>query len=226
MEIRRINRWDVTYSEAVEIQKVLQEEVVLAPVRKKVAIIAGADISYNKGDDRIYAGVVILSYPGFEIVEKHTAVAKAAFPYIPGLLSFREVPPLLEVFRMVETVPDVILCDGQGIAHPRRFGMASHLGLFLGLPTVGCAKSLLVGEFREPGRAKGRWSELSYHGETVGSAVRTREGVKPVFVSPGHLIDIPSARKMALAASASYRIPEPVRQAHILVNQLRKGKTT
>jgi deoxyribonuclease V len=218
MKINNTCRWDIDCRGAAAIQNVLRREVRLVPLAKQIRYIAGADISYDRESDLIFAGVVVLGYPALSIVEKKTVSEEARFPYVPGLLSFREIPPLLKVFKMLKTRPDVIICDGQGIAHPRRFGLASHLGVVLGVPTIGCAKSLLIGEFKAPPQRKGAASELIDKGEVIGSALRTRKGVKPVFVSPGHLTDLESARRVVLETCTKYRIPEPTRQAHILVN--------
>lgn len=216
------NRWDVGYRAAVEIQNRLRNRVKIAPFYLKAYSIAGADIAYDTRSDRIFAGVIVLDYPSLAVIEKRSISEKASFPYIPGLLSFREIPPLLKVLEMLKTRPDVIICDGQGIAHPRRFGLASHLGVLLGIPTIGCAKSLLIGEFTEPADRKGAFSVLTDKGEVIGSVLRTRKGVKPVFVSPGHLVDFVSARRVVLETCTKYRIPELTRQAHILVNHMRK----
>jgi deoxyribonuclease V len=150
------------------------------------------------------------------VVDRAEAVCRATFPYIPGLFTFREVPPLLDAFARLDTVPDVILFDGHGLAHPRRFGLACHAGLLLDTPSVGCAKSRLVGEFREPGPERGRRSGLKYEGQTVGAVLRTRTGVRPLFISPGHLVDIPGSVRLVLRTTAGFRIPEPLRRADAL----------
>jgi len=217
-----ISRWNVGYHEAVRIQNRLGASVRITPFRLKTGTVAGTDISYDKQSDRLFAGVVVLDYPSLAVIEQKTVSEKARFPYIPGLLSFREIPPLVKVFRMLKTRPDVIMCDGQGIAHPRRFGLASHLGVLFGVPTIGCAKSLLIGEYRPPADRRGAFSDLTDKGELIGSVLRTRRGVKPVFVSPGHLVDGASARRIVLETCTKYRIPEPTRQAHRAVNEMRK----
>jgi deoxyribonuclease V len=162
----------------------------------------------------MYAAVVVVALPGLEVVETKRAAARARFPYIPGLFSFRELPPLLAAFRQIRTAPDALLFDGQGLAHPRRFGLACHAGILLGRPTVGCAKSILVGEHGRLGRARGSVADLISSGEVVGAALRTRAGVKPVYVSPGHLVDLPSALALVLDTTSRFRIPEPLRLAH------------
>jgi len=150
---------------------------------------------------------------------------KASFPYIPGFLSFREIPPLLDIFKKISIVPDILFCDGQGIAHPRGFGLASHLGILLDIPAIGCAKSVLVGKYVEPSVTKGSSSPLVYQEQQVGAAVRTRKGVKPVFVSVGHKLCLDDAVKIILQCSPKFRIPEPLRLAHRMVNEMRKFST-
>lgn len=160
--------------------------------------------------------VVVMRFPGLEVVETRVATARPRFPYIPGFLSFREIPALVACLERVRVGFDVLLCDGQGIAHPRAFGLASHLGVLLELPTIGCAKSRLVGEYADVGPARGDHAPLVHAGRRVGDVLRTRAGVKPLFISPGHLVDIPSCRRIVLAAAPRYRIPEPTRQADII----------
>ncbi|MHC5052278.1 MAG: deoxyribonuclease V [Planctomycetota bacterium] len=213
-----------TYSGAVRRQLELRDRLVLAGGPKKVARVAGADISYDRGSDRFHAAVVVLAWPGLEIVETATARGKSPFPYIPGLLSFREGPLLMRAFRRLERPPDLILFDGHGLAHPRRFGIACHLGLLLDRPSIGCAKRRLVGEHAEPGRQVGARAPLVHEGRRVGAVVRTRAGVKPVFVSAGHRIGLQAAVCWVLATGGGYRLPEPTRQAHLLANRLRLSR--
>jgi deoxyribonuclease V len=168
--------------------------------------------------------VVVIRLPGLEKVEECWARGLSDFPYIPGLLGFREIPVLIQALKRLETSPELFLCDGHGIAHPRRMGLAAHLGLILDRPAIGCAKSRLVGEFSLPAPEKGSRSELRLDGEAVGAVLRTRGGVKPLYVSPGHRIEINGAVRLVLACCAGYRIPEPLRQAHILVNRLRRAE--
>ncbi len=222
MNVRTLHAWPANYREAVQIQEVLRRRLRLTPLKRPVRLVAGADVSYSKGSPDLFAAVVILSLPNLEVVETRTTKAKAGFPYLPGLLSFRELPPLLDAFKRLRTVPDAVICDGQGIAHPRRFGLASHLGLLLDLPTVGCAKSLLVGNYREP--AGRRWSrrDLIHEGEVIGQVLRTREAVKPVFVSPGHKIDLEGSVTLVRQCIGRFRLPETTRHAHSLVNKIRQ----
>jgi deoxyribonuclease V len=164
---------------------------------------------------------VVLELPSLRVVESGSVVDRARFPYVPGLLSFRELPPLLGAFRKLRTTPDVVIVDGQGVAHPRRCGIASHLGLVLDLPTIGCAKSRLIGDHREPGRRRGSACDLLDDGEVIGRVVRTRDGVAPLYVSVGHKIPLDDAVALVLQCAPRYRLPETTRQAHQLVNQLR-----
>jgi len=218
-----LHSWDVTCREAVAIQQVLRKKLILcddelpAPVRW----IAGADISYSRGDDRFFGVVVMLSYPSMEMTEISAFSARVSFPYVPGLLSFREGPILLKAFEKLKQRPDIVLFDGQGIAHPRGIGLASHMGLFLDLPTIGCAKTKLFGSYGEVGAERGSFADL-YHGDSViGAVVRTKSRVKPVFVSQGHRIGLKRSIEVVLACCKGYRLPEPVRQAHLAVNRLR-----
>jgi deoxyribonuclease V len=167
--------------------------------------------------------VLVLAFPELEIVETRTLEAPLVFPYIPGLLSFREAPALIECFRALGRRPDLVLIDGQGIAHPRRLGLAAHVGLWLGIPTIGCAKKRLIGEHDEPGPERGRAAPLFDAGQRIGTVLRTRTRVKPLFISPGHLIDIPSATRLALACAPRFRLPEPTRLAHQCVTRLKRS---
>jgi deoxyribonuclease V len=208
MKVRRKFPTPASPSEAIEIQKKLRDQVV----RKgslRPRIVAGADVSY-KGD---VARAVFVVMRDLELLEKVVVDERVPFPYIPGLLSFREIPPLLSAWKQVRTRPDVIIVDGQGIAHPRRLGIASHLGLVLDVPTIGCAKSRLCGEHEEPPPERGSWSPLVHKGEQVGAALRTRDGCNVVYVSTGHRIGLQSAISVVLACAPRYRLPEPQRLA-------------
>ena len=216
------HEWDVTYQEAACLQSVLREELVLAGDARGVRIVAGADVSYEKRGGTFFAGVVAMDTVTFEVIEEAHHVARVSFPYIPGLLSFREGPVLLAAFEKLGVRPEAVIFDGQGIAHPRGFGLAAHMGLLLGVPTVGSAKSRLVGEHEDIGPERSSRAPLIYHERTVGYVVRTKERAKPVFVSPGHLICPEAAVGLVLACTGRHRIPEPVRRAHLLVNRLRK----
>lgn len=224
MDFAALHDWDLDPRQAVALQRELAEQVRLMPtVAESPATVAGVDVSYEKHGDHFFAAVVVLDFATLTVVDEAWADGWVDFPYIPGLLSFRELPVLLAAFRRLKTVPDVVLVDGQGIAHPRRIGLASHLGLWLNLPTVGCAKSRLCGVHDEPGVMRGEAAPLLLADEVVGMVLRTRERVKSLYVSPGHLIDVASATRLTLACTRRYRMPEPTRLAHHLTNKLRKA---
>jgi len=210
----------VSPKEAVQIQCQLKKRISLNNKFGDIRKVAGADVSYFEG--RAIGGVVVLGFPGLGILEKKFFVCQVDLPYIPGLLSFREAPPLLGALAKIRREPDIILFDGQGIAHPRRMGIATHLGLFLEKPTIGCAKSLLVGKYLPPGGEQGSYSLLEDKGEVIGAAVRTRKEKKPVFVSPGDRIDLMTSIEIVLQCTGRYRLPEPLRQAHLLVKEIRE----
>jgi deoxyribonuclease V len=215
MEISRRQDWRVTPARAREIQMELAAEVIRVGNVKSPCYVAGVDISVNRWAKTGTAAVVVLRYPKMEIIETRLITERVEFPYVPGLLSFREAPLILAACEKLTVTPDVVMVDGQGIAHPRRLGLASHLGLCLSLPTIGCAKSRLIGKHEEPGSAGGSYAELRDGGEVIGAVVRTRAGVKPLYVSIGHLIDLPAAVKWVLACCRGYRLPEPTRLAHM-----------
>lgn len=224
-----LHPWDLSPTDAVALQRRLSGQVHVEPPAAGVdaiQLVAGADISFDKGDDTLYAGIVVLRLPGLETVEEVGVVSRARFPYVPGLLSFREAPAVLEAWAKLRTEPDAAMFDGQGIAHPRRIGLASHVGLWIGRPAWGCAKSLFVGRFDAAalGPARGASAALMDRGETVGAALRTKDRTNPVFVSPGHQIDLATAVALTLRCDGGYRVPEPTRRAHLLVNALRRGE--
>jgi deoxyribonuclease V len=214
MQIAKLHPWRVSVRQAIAIQESLRVQVRLQPLSGPVRLVAAADVAYSRATHRMHAAVVVLRLPDFELVETPTASRLARFPYIPGLFSFRELPPLLAAFRSMRTKPDLLLFDGQGLAHPRRFGLACHAGLLLGMPSVGCAKSLLVGEHGPLAGARGSRADLVFGGRVVGAAVRTRDHTSPVIVSPGHLVDLDSAIEVVLATATRFRLPEPLRLAH------------
>jgi deoxyribonuclease V len=218
--------WDLQPAAARRLQEELREKVIVAggPAPEAVRLAAGLDVSFDKEKGVLHAAVVVLELPKFNVVETGTAVLPATFPYVPGLLSFRESPVLVQALEKIQTEPDLLVFDGQGIAHPRGLGIASHLGVLFDRPSIGIAKSLLVGDYESPPPVRGGYSTLFYRGEPVGTVVRTRTGVKPVFVSPGHLVGIAEATRLALALSQKFRIPEPTRAAHNLCTALRRGE--
>jgi len=221
MKIKQLHNWNVSIEEAKAIQIELKEKIRLQRLTTSVRFVAGADVSYSKKIEICFAAVTVFKFPEMEMVEQTNSTGSMNFPYVPGYLTFREAPILLSAFEKVEITPDLVLFDGQGIAHPRQMGLAAHLGLILDLPSIGCAKSLLIGDFEEPVNLEGGWSELIYHNKQIGAVVKTRENVKPVFVSPGFKITIDEAIEWVLRTCTGYRIPEPIRRSHIAVNQLR-----
>lgn len=223
MNDRYPHRWNIQPAEATRIQQSLRHRLVVQAYRGPIDTVAGVDVSYDTHSSTAYAAAIVMHLKDHRILETATARGRATFPYVPGLLSFRECPVVLKAFKRLQSRPDCLLCDGQGIAHPRRFGLACHLGMLLNLPSIGCAKSLLVGEYREPAQRRGSSQILYDKGEQVGIILRTRDGVEPVYVSPGYRMSLPRARAVVLRAGGGYRIPEPTRQAHLLVNALRRG---
>lgn len=222
MLFKNLHPWDLSPQAAISLQKQLAGQIRLNnSLPQVIQKVAGVDVSYRKRGGMFHAAVVVLDYPSMAVLESVTASGEVNFPYVPGLLSFRELPILLQAFAKLKTVPDVILADGQGIAHPRRLGLASHLGLWLDLPTIGCAKSRLVGEHDMPGLNKGDWEPLVDAGVEIGRVVRSKANVKPLYVSPGHKVDMQKAMEVVLRCGRGYRLPEPTRQAHLLCNQTR-----
>lgn len=213
--------WSLSAREAIAVQIELAGRVELrdpGPIRK----VAGVDCAF--AGERCLSAVVVWDLERAEVIETRTAAATCPMPYIPGLLSFRELPAVLEGLAHVESSVDAVLCDGQGLAHPRRFGLACHLGVILGLPTAGCAKSRLVGTYRMPARRRGSSTRLLDRGEVVGRVVRTRDGVRPVFVSPGHRMSIAAAERLVLRCGRGYRLPEPTRLADHRVADLKRAE--
>jgi deoxyribonuclease V len=224
MLISDLHPWGVTYKEAVKIQKDLKDKVSLKKIDKRIKYVAGLDVSYAKESNIMWAGVVVLDFPSLNKAEERWSQKKVSFPYIPGLLSFREIPALIDVLRKMEIEPDLIFCDGQGIAHPRGLGLASHLGILLNKSTIGCAKSPLVGTYSQVGESKGNYAYLIHQNRIIGAVVRTRSKVKPIFVSPGYGVMLNDCVTFVLETCSKYRIPEPTRQAHLLVNSVRSRK--
>jgi deoxyribonuclease V len=219
--------WDLSPKEAVALQKRLRAEIVLEPFTKEIKYVGGCDVSLDLHSTDVFAGFVVLSYPDLEMVDHAVIEATVTFPYVPGLLSFREIPPLLTAWDRLTIKPDLVCVDGAGIAHPRRIGIASHLGLALDVPTIGISKSLLTGTYEQPDEAQGS-SELLIDAhnadEVLGVALRTKEGVSPVFVSPGYKVTVHDAERLVKTFVKKHRIPEPTRLAHEMVNEYRKRK--
>ncbi len=234
MQTKRLHNWDLSYTQAIALQKQLAQKVQQIPLRNRPTTVAGLDCALSIDNQSIIAAVVVLRVPSvvqglweplgqaeFELIETATASQKITFPYIPGLLSFRESPVCIAAVEKLKKEPDAFIIDGQGIAHPRRFGIASHLGLLFDKPTIGCAKSRLTGSFEEPGSEKGAYSPLKDNQEVIGAAVRTRTSVEPVFVSVGNKCVLKDAIDVTLAWTTKYRVPEPTRLAHQLVSRLK-----
>jgi deoxyribonuclease V len=215
--------WNYTPQQALQLQATLQTKINITPFDQPIQRIGGADISYNKYSDVIYAGIIVLDYESLEPVCRSTIIGKMDFPYIPGLLSFREIPAIYAAWEALPEKPDILILDGHGINHPRRLGVAAHFGLVSDQPTIGIAKNHLFGRYQEPGREKGSVSTVMDRGETIGYVLRTRDGVKPVWVSPGHKVSMAQSLEVALHCIRGVRIPVPTREAHMMVNDLRKG---
>jgi deoxyribonuclease V len=216
--------WDLSVADARAVQEKLRDRVVRedrfgGPVRR----VAGVDVSYDRRSPVLFAAVVVSDAETGETLETAGHRSLATFPYVPGYLSFREIPPVLACFEQLSRAPDLLVCDGHGLAHPRRFGLACHLGLWLDLPSIGCAKSRLVGEHRAPGMRRGAHVRLMEAEETIGEVVRTRNGVNPVYVSIGHRVSQATARRWVLRLAPRHRLPEPSRAAHAEVNRLRRA---
>ena len=221
MKIREIHSWDIDYTQARALQDELRERLTTQGFNFPPRLVASADVSYSRLNNTTFAAVVVFDFPKLEQIETVTATGVVNFPYIPGLLTFREAPVMLAAFQKLESLPDVVIFDGQGIAHPRGLGLATHMGLWIDIATIGCAKSRLVGEYAEVGPEVGDRAELRLEGRTIGYVLRTKRNVKPVFVSPGNRIELEQSVEIVLRTTRGYRLPEPIRQAHITVNQSR-----
>lgn len=215
--------WNLSPEAAIALQHELAQHIILEDRVGEVRYIAGVDMAIHEEHNMAQAAVVLLSFPDLEIVEQHIYEEPIQMPYVPGLLSFREAPSVLGAMRKLRQKPDLVMVDGQGIAHPRRIGIGAHLGLWLNIPTIGCAKSLLVGHYDKEalGEEAGSWVPLIYKKEVIGAMVRTRTRVNPMIISPGHLISLETSIRYVLACSKGYRLPEPTRQA----DKLSKDKT-
>jgi len=227
--MRNLHEWNLSYARARQLQVELAGQVQFTPLKRRPQVVAGLDCAFSKDGRRIVAAVVVLQLPGFEVLETAEMVRKVTFPYIPGLLSFREAPACIAAVEKLRKQPDLFLVDGQGVAHPRRLGLAAHLGLFFDKPTIGCAKTRLIGTYEEPPLEKGSYTllkdetivESNPRSETIGAVVRTRTNVKPLFVSVGNKCTLDDAIEITLACTTRYRLPEPARLAHQLVSRLK-----
>lgn len=217
-----LHEWNLDPQAAIELQRELAKRIIREDRLGDVHHIAGVDMAINEQNDMAHAAVVLLTYPGLEVVERHIYEEPVRMPYIPGLLSFREAPCVLGAFQKLRQKPELVMVDGMGIAHPRRIGIASHLGLWLNLPTIGCGKSLLTGRYNKNalGEEAGSWVPLTDKNEVIGAVVRTRTRVNPLFISTGHMISLETSIKYVLACGRGYRLPEPTR----LADKLSKDK--
>lgn len=221
-----LNYENISISEATSLQEQLRTKLLLTDGFGKITTIAGADISHNKYSDVVYAGIVVLSYPQLEVIGYSLVECTTQFKYIPGYLGFREVPALLAAWQQLPAKPDITVLDGQGITHPRRMGIASHFGVVTDSPTIGCAKNMLFGKYGLLPTEKGSSSGIYNRDEPLGYALRTKKDVKPVFISPGHKVSVPSSLAIVKNCIRNHRIPEPTRQAHEYVNRFRTGSLT
>lgn len=219
MQISQRHAWSLTVEEAIAIQEQLRSEIITSDdFKEPVKYVAGVDMGFEAQGTISRAAVAVLSFPELQLQESAIARRPTSFPYIPGFLSFREIPAVLNALEKLNTIPDLILCDGQGIAHPRRFGIACHLGLLVNMPTIGVAKSLLVGKHETVPESKGSWQPLRHRGETIGAVLRTRTGTKPLYISSGHRVSLPTAIAYVLRCTPKYRLPETTRIADKLAS--------
>jgi deoxyribonuclease V len=210
-----------TAAQAIAYQQELRKQISIKPLNKEIKIIGGSDISFNKYEETVYAGIVLFNYPDLRIIGTATAISRTSFPYISGLLAFREVPALLDAWNKLEIKPDVLVLDGQGIAHERRLGIATHFDLVTGATTIGSAKSRLAGKYEEPGNKAFSQSPMYDKGEMIGVALRSKKNCNPIYISPGNNISMEQSVEVIKNCIRGYRIPEPTRQAHMLVNKIR-----
>lgn len=222
MMMGEIHSWAVSIQDAFRIQKELTGQLLFEDDPDDPALIAGVDVAFSRTRDLLYAAIVVLDYATMEMVEVVSAAQQPAFPYVPGLLTFREGPVVTQAYEKLEHSPDLMMFDGQGIAHPRGLGLASHMGVLLDKPSIGCAKSRLVGEFKEPKQKRGAMRTLSLHKKKVGVVLRTKDNTKPLFVSPGHRITVERAVEVILNTGRGYRLPEPTRLAHEEATRVRR----
>lgn len=211
-------RWPTQVAQAKIIQQQLREQVIQKNEVGHVELVAGVDVGFEDNGKTTRAAVAVLNFPALTLHEQAIVRVPTCFPYVPGYLSFRELPGVMQALQQLRSTPDLVLCDGQGIAHPRRFGLACHLGVLTGLPTIGVAKSRLIGQYQEPATTKGAWEPLQDKGETIGAVLRTRDHVRPLFVSIGHRVDLQTAIEYVLRCTTRYRLPETTRYAHKLAS--------
>jgi deoxyribonuclease V len=220
MHIRHLHEWIVTPKQAMDLQLNLAQEIILKDEFSDIKFVAGIDVGFPKDKNTTQAAIAILEYDSLNLVESQIVDVPTTFPYIPGLLSFREIPAIIETIKNIKIEPDIVLCDGQGIAHPRKFGLASHLGLILNKPMIGVAKSRLTGKYNSIPQKKGKWNPLlDDQDEVIGAVLCTRDKVKPLFISPGHKISLQSSINIVMACITRYRLPETTRCAHTLASK-------
>lgn len=219
MEIHHLHEWNLTADAAIALQQTLRNQIVTTDQFGEINQVAGVDVGFEDSGNTTRAAVAVLSFPDLQLQEQTIARRPTTFPYIPGLLSFREVPAVLDALEKLKLLPDLLLCDGQGTAHPRRFGIACHLGLLTHLPSIGVAKSLLVGKHAEVFDEKGSWQPLEHKGETIGAVLRMRPKTKPLYISPGHRVSLSTAIDFVLRCTTKYRLPETTRFAHKLASE-------
>lgn len=212
--------WPKDIKGARRIQEILRWKAEIIPLKKPPKKIAGVDAAFSQ--DKVIGVACLYTYPNITFIEEADSATKVLFPYIPGFLSFREGQAVIRAINGLKNKPDIIIFDGQGIAHPRGLGIATHIGVLLGIPTIGCAKSRLVGEYEEPDYKKGKWSFLRYNGEIIGAVLRTKDNVKPLFISPGHRIDLRTSIDIILNCAQKYRIPEPLRKADFISKKIKR----
>lgn len=225
MKIRNFNSWDLTPKQAIALQNELRGQVIRADRIGDVSFVAGIDVGFEEGGAVTRAAVAVLSFPALEPVDEAIARLPTSFPYVPGLLSFREAPAVIAALQCIKAAPDLLLYDGQGIAHPRRLGIASHVGLLTDTPTIGVAKTRLIGSHAQVPDARGGWVALRDQGEVIGGVLRTRAGVKPLYVSIGHRISLETAIRWVMACTGRFRLPETTRHAHRLASGPAAGRT-
>ena len=223
MKTKLLHDWNLTPAEAIETQKRLASQVeTIDHLPAKIKTVAGIDLGYDEATNTSRAVVVVLSFPGLELLETSEAILPIQFPYVPGLLSFRETPVAVVALEKLKLEPDLILCDGQGLAHPRRFGIACHIGILADVPTIGVGKSILVGKFENLGNERGSIAPLIHKNEQIGVALRTRKDVQPLYISAGHRISLPTAIDYVLKCTPKYRLPETTRLADKLASYRKK----
>lgn len=218
MQIRQLHSWQLSVEDAIAIQQQLKDKVVTEDKLGAVNYVAGVDMGFAAAGTISRAAIAVLSFPDLQLVETAIALRPTTFPYIPGLLSFREIPAVIDALETISTVPDLIICDGQGIAHPRRFGIACHLGVLTDIPTIGAAKSLLIGKHEQLDASRGSWQPLKHRNQTIGAVLRSRTATKPLYISSGHRVSLPTAVDYVLRCTPKYRLPETTRIADKLAS--------